>query len=193
MREHNFGFIVDVGLTGDYNLNGVVDAADYVVWRNTLGTTGPLYAGADSSGNGIVDQADYLIWRANFGKTLPLPASGSSATAATDATESKVPTPPLFTRAENHAIHLSALAAGKFVQTDSQIIKSQQPRRNIQTVALSHDKALIGWLTSDAQATRREYPADNFKDQPGEMKGDASPKVLADAFDSVFAQHGFFT
>ncbi len=78
-REQNFGFLVNAGLTGDYNRNGTVDAGDYVVWRDAQGTTVPLYAGADSSGDGIIDQADYLIWRANFGKTLPPPASSSGA------------------------------------------------------------------------------------------------------------------
>ena len=29
-----------VGIPGDYNLNGIVDAADYAVWRNTLGQSG---------------------------------------------------------------------------------------------------------------------------------------------------------
>jgi hypothetical protein len=39
-------------LLGDYNQNGVVDAADYVVWRKTNG-----------------NQAGYDTWRANFGRT----------------------------------------------------------------------------------------------------------------------------
>ena len=43
------------GLTGDYNGNGVVDAADYVVWRKGLGTT--------------YTQDHYNVWRANFGQT----------------------------------------------------------------------------------------------------------------------------
>jgi hypothetical protein len=53
-------------LVGDYNENGVVDAADYVVWRHTLGETGAGLA-ADGDGSGAVDQADYDLWRANFG------------------------------------------------------------------------------------------------------------------------------
>jgi hypothetical protein len=69
-------------LGGDYNGNGVVDGADYVVWRETLGsTTDPR---ADGSGpstgvpNGIVDQFDYAFWRANFGATgVPNSGSGS--------------------------------------------------------------------------------------------------------------------
>ena len=51
-------------LPGDYNQNGTVDAADYVVWRNGLGTT--------------YTQTDYDVWRANFGTTA---GSGSGATA----------------------------------------------------------------------------------------------------------------
>ena len=61
-------------LPGDYNFNGIVDAADYSVWRDTLGSTTDLRA--DSSGptvgtpNGIVDQADYDFWKSHFGNTL---------------------------------------------------------------------------------------------------------------------------
>jgi hypothetical protein len=67
-------------LAGDYNRNGAVDAADYVVWRKALGSTVPPFTGADGDGSGIIDQADLAVWRANFGRTLP-PAAG----AATDA------------------------------------------------------------------------------------------------------------
>ena len=39
-------------LPGDFNNDGIVDAADYVVWRKTGGT-----------------QAGFNTWRANFGAT----------------------------------------------------------------------------------------------------------------------------
>jgi hypothetical protein len=42
-------------LSSDYNVDGIVDAADYVVWRNGLGS--------------IYTQSDYDAWRANFGLT----------------------------------------------------------------------------------------------------------------------------
>src|SRR5262249_34902769 len=58
---------VTSALAGDYNHNGVVDAADYVLWRKTLNQAGAGLP-ADGNGNGVVDQADYNIWRANFGK-----------------------------------------------------------------------------------------------------------------------------
>jgi hypothetical protein len=49
-------FLIRSGpLIGDYNGNGVVDAADYVVWRKGLGT--------------LFTQSDYSVWRAHFGQT----------------------------------------------------------------------------------------------------------------------------
>ena len=69
-------------LPGDYNGNGVVDAADYVVWRKMLGSSVPNYSGADGSGNGVVDQEDQTVWRAHFGETLPAVGAGSLVAAA---------------------------------------------------------------------------------------------------------------
>jgi hypothetical protein len=56
-------------LPGDYNHNNVVDAADYVLWRSTLGTSVTSYSGADGNGDGTINQNDYGVWRAHFGQT----------------------------------------------------------------------------------------------------------------------------
>jgi hypothetical protein len=70
-------------LLGDYNLNHVVDAADYTVWRNSLGVSGLInFAGADGSGNGTVGPEDYAIWRNNYGMTSPGAGSGGLAAIA---------------------------------------------------------------------------------------------------------------
>jgi hypothetical protein len=60
------GFLVNV--PGDYNDNGIVDAADYVLWRKTLGTIGEGLA-ADSDNSNIVGPEDYATWREHFGET----------------------------------------------------------------------------------------------------------------------------
>lgn len=53
---------------GDYSGNGVVDTADYTVWRDRLGATGgtPLQGG-DGDGDGAVTSVDYAVWRSHFG------------------------------------------------------------------------------------------------------------------------------
>ena len=67
------------GPTGDYNGNGVVDAADYVVWRNTSGQGAtPPGSGADGNANGTIDPGDLNFWKSKFGNTAPGAASGSS-------------------------------------------------------------------------------------------------------------------
>lgn len=54
------------GLSGDFNGDGVVNATDYVVWRDSHGQSG-IGLAADGSGNGTVDDTDLAIWRSNFG------------------------------------------------------------------------------------------------------------------------------
>jgi hypothetical protein len=54
---------------GDYNNNGVVDAADYVLWREQSGTNVTAGTGADGTGDGNVNEADYAFWRERFGNS----------------------------------------------------------------------------------------------------------------------------
>jgi hypothetical protein len=65
-------------VAGDYNGNGKVDAADYVLWRNTLGQSVTAGTGADGNADGTITQADYDFWKAKFGNTS---GSGSLASA----------------------------------------------------------------------------------------------------------------
>jgi hypothetical protein len=70
---------------GDYNNNGVVDGADYVVWRNNrnLSVTIP-----NDQTPGMVTAADYTVWRTNFGDVL-----GSGSGNGSSLLESAVPEP----------------------------------------------------------------------------------------------------
>lgn len=53
---------------GDYNFDGVVDAADYTLWRDTLATPAQGLA-ADGDLSGAVDEADYLVWSTGYAPT----------------------------------------------------------------------------------------------------------------------------
>jgi hypothetical protein len=91
-------FRAETAVAGDYNRNGTSDAADYVIWRKTVGQQtpqlepGPSFAviglglmpanGAVSGACGhdrpnceIIDDADYSVWYTNFGRSA---ASGGS-------------------------------------------------------------------------------------------------------------------
>lgn len=51
--------------TPDFNGDGSVDAADYTLWRDTLGSS--LDLRADANADGAVDLADFDLWRNGFG------------------------------------------------------------------------------------------------------------------------------
>jgi predicted outer membrane repeat protein len=72
-----FGAQVDAvfDLIGDFNGDGIssaddgnVDSVDWVIWRDTLGSTTDLRADADD--NRVVNDMDRIWWRAKFGYTL---------------------------------------------------------------------------------------------------------------------------
>ena len=52
------------GVAGDYNNNGIVDAADYTVWRDNFGSNHVL---PNDSTPGLVTADDYDVWKSNFG------------------------------------------------------------------------------------------------------------------------------
>jgi beta-glucuronidase len=56
-------------LQGDFDLDCDVDGNDYLNWQRQFGNIVPFYADADGNGNGVVDAADYTVWRNNFGAT----------------------------------------------------------------------------------------------------------------------------
>jgi hypothetical protein len=85
LRDSNFYFAwidfanplapAPAGILGDYNANGTVDAADYVLWRDNLNGNVTL---PNDSTPGTVSQEDYTVWRANFGMSAGAGASAAA-------------------------------------------------------------------------------------------------------------------
>ena len=60
-----FPKLIPAPLVGDYNRDGKVDAADYTVWRDTLGSN--TFMAADGNGNGTIDASDLTKWKTDLG------------------------------------------------------------------------------------------------------------------------------
>ena len=65
VNNNSFAIIAAATTPGDYNADGVVDAADYTVWREHLGESFTLPN--ESATPGTVTVEDYGIWKSQFG------------------------------------------------------------------------------------------------------------------------------
>lgn len=74
LRSGVVNYITPDPLAGDYNGDNRVDAADYTVWRNALGTS---LTAADGDGDGVVDEDDYTLWKWSFGNSAAGGTAGS--------------------------------------------------------------------------------------------------------------------
>ncbi|MGD9632007.1 MAG: hypothetical protein AB7G28_19585 [Pirellulales bacterium] len=63
--------------TGDFNQNGMIDAADYTIWQDSLGSTEDLRADANS--NSVIDVGDFESWKAGFAAASSSSGGGAAA------------------------------------------------------------------------------------------------------------------
>jgi len=60
------------GNNADFNGNGTIDAADFVLWRKNNGlASGAIQPQGDADGDMDVDLEDYDLWHASFGNPFP--------------------------------------------------------------------------------------------------------------------------
>lgn len=193
------------GASGDYNRDGSVDAADYVVWRKTNGTSvASAYAGADGSGNVNVGNEDYTVWRAHFGQTItpPGPGSGSGSTAsestlaATSQDLQESVSPPAVD--QNLTTEATTVASAHFNVSDSRLFPTtiapigratapfayvHQAHRALLDISVRHDAGLVAWLSAYS-FQRPESNTDFGSDGHEFLTGDIDRNH--DAADSVF-------
>lgn len=129
-----FGGRIDIGaveyepagfLAGDFNRNGVVDAADYTGWRDSRGNNVVANgSGADGNGDGVVNDLDYGVWRTNFGATLPV-ASGGVGSAAIQVKGIQPPALPGVGGAG--ALRFDASASSPPAEPGAAVLATRQP------------------------------------------------------------------
>ena len=164
---------------GDYNQNGVVDAADYVIWRKQLGTNVTPGTGADGVGDGVVDSSDYGAWRTRFGNTVP-PGAGSVEQGAGSGEEG----------AKEFRIADFGLRMDQGMEPGGGSREKSNRALRIAHWQLSEparwqDHALAAWVASrtDGEGARGEDTIETFGRHEGD---DGSHQALLDALDSVF-------
>ena len=127
---------------GDFNADGRTDAADYTVWRNTLGSTTDLRANGDDTGasEGVIDEADYAVWKEYFGWHKPRPSrvelppesleaeglaaseSAAQPTASVKLTAPALAEPGTSTMAENQPKILAVASAVRYRKMDRALL-----------------------------------------------------------------------
>jgi hypothetical protein len=182
-------------LLGDYNLNGAVDAADYVNWRKTLGAGGlAAFSGADGNGNGAVDQPDHGVWRTNFGN--PVPPGGGSGASVEKMNSGIVVASALAELATSGGAALKEPIAPE--GTMQPVVDSGVAKRAIRGVQIAflregrvavcevagREDGLLSWLTSRSESSER-----NTDDGDDARDGQDCPSYDG-AVDDAFAELG---
>ena len=170
---------------GDYNEDGIVNSADYPVWRNTLGQSGLTpFSGADGDGDGSITGADYDVWKSRFGDLLVITPPGAGSGAGT------------IEQGAGRGAEIRGKAEGGrgkaeiVVVADATASLSRGPTvRRLRSEATATraelDDALVAWLAShpNANTFQREDDGDGLmSDSPtGEAKA-----AWHNAFDAAF-------
>jgi Calx-beta domain len=180
------------GNLGDYSGNGVVDAADYTVWRDRVGQIVSSFSGADGNGNGVIDSGDYNVWKAQFGKVFPGAGAGNSTEMLAAPVAAPLPaSPPKTNAVEAHDLaltQLAALAASVFkpasvsnAKLSSRVAASSTTSDQL-LLLLAQQQSLAGHIQADRPAAlgrAKSHPADDFFASLGEKPCDGNLATTA--------------
>jgi hypothetical protein len=170
---------------GDYNCGAAVDAADYVVWRKLLGTTGvAVYSGADGDGDTTIDVDDYDVWYENFGAELSNSGTGGL--------EVELGGYQSLEHADAVAVSATASRAGETrtnVVLNSQMSRSSDAKKStgrpVQKLAPSRGDALAKLLLSHVFDRTHEFSAGDIGLSLVE-RSESDDDLSIDTVDSVF-------
>ncbi|MCA9241892.1 MAG: hypothetical protein KDA37_16895, partial [Planctomycetales bacterium] len=142
---------------GDFNADGVVDAADYTLWRDNLGAPDESALNNNGDGGGV-SASDYIYWRDRYGNTASVSADEAGAASAPEPAS---------------AILLGFLSALVLGSRRSRLVPSP-------ACCLSFTCALALATTALGAQNDRQY---DFGDDPFETASDGAP-MSGTTFDS---------
>jgi hypothetical protein len=206
-----FGNRIDIGafelqptgvLVGDYNRDGAVTAADYSVWRNSIGAAVPPGTGADGNSDGLIDALDYKWWKANYGSTTANlgPVGGGTGQAAAVVNQHSATAVSLAVSGQENGMESSAVSQqeeiaqlGSAVPSISfaretaapppertRMSKAKRPDVPISSATKQQDEALLAWLDADPPDTGRKSlhePPRHSVERPNTLSQD--PRQIA--------------
>jgi hypothetical protein len=123
-----FGLAADAPDNADFNSDGIVDTADYVVWRRYNGTSVPPGTQGDADHNGQVNSLDHDIWQAQYGTS---PGAGAAAAALTAVFEPPVATSTVVRETDSSIPVSSAARAESFVGRTNDTNELRSGRRTL--------------------------------------------------------------
>ncbi len=113
---------VEYFLIGDYNGDGYVDGADYILWRKSAGQMGAGLA-ADGNYDGVVDATDYGLWRAHAGNSIGAGAGFAFAfSASKNIPEPSTDLPLLVALLSGYLLNFRALARHQSDRTKNGLV-----------------------------------------------------------------------
>jgi hypothetical protein len=118
----------------------LVDACDFVIFRDELGKHVEPFSQSDADGDGVVDYDDFELWKANFGKGLTFSSGGGGGSAA---------------RVSDQGAETPTNSFAPFLEVSSASTRSRANASFASPVASTrtHDNALLAWLTARAKLT----------------------------------------
>ena len=198
-----FEFQPTGGLVGDFNLNGIVDAGDYVIGRKKSGSSVVPGSGADANGDGKVNDADLVVWRSNFGAVQI--AATSSVVQQLSLPESVTKSPVAFgqvalplhvTSKDASGVPSDSLRLAVELDADvSSLANRKAPKPLLRRSTTNNDVARVdlaieAWLATRTSADGKQSPeARPPKSNPAACTSDAIQRrvSLDDVFDEALA------
>ncbi len=130
-----------VSLLGDYNQDGIVNQADYSVWRKSNGQTVTPFSGADGNGDGVVGPADFEIWRAHFGETAATGAGAALVADGANANSGSLAGAAAF--ASNETVFGAAVGLSSSVPAAAYGLRAYQPSATTNSIVVSPAVAAV--------------------------------------------------